>query len=92
MKSKETKTGSEDLFKSRFDQIINMNHELVELPNRIDWYSLDSELGLLYPETGGPAILHRMMVGLSTSSNICTDRPVNPYVTADCPNQCRKEK
>ena len=30
-------TGEGDLFRARLDQIINMEHELVELAGRLDW-------------------------------------------------------
>ena len=30
-------TGSNDLFRARLDQIINMRHELVQLASRMDW-------------------------------------------------------
>jgi IS5 family transposase len=30
-------TGSNDLFRARLDQIINMRHELVLLAGKIDW-------------------------------------------------------
>ena len=29
--------GEQDLFRSRLDQILNMNHELVRLAQTIDW-------------------------------------------------------
>jgi IS5 family transposase len=37
-------TGSGDLFRARVDQIINMKHELVQLPGKLDWAWLDSEI------------------------------------------------
>jgi hypothetical protein len=30
-------TGSDDLFRARLDQIINMKHELVQLAGKVDW-------------------------------------------------------
>ena len=35
-------TGSNDLFRARLDQIINMKHELVLLAGKIDWDWIDS--------------------------------------------------
>src|ERR1700740_1260746 len=57
-------TGSNDLFRARLDQIINMNHELVLLAGRIDWDWIDGEVAPLYSETGRPAITPRFMIGL----------------------------
>ena len=31
------KSGTDDLFRSRLDQIIDMKHELVQLADEIDW-------------------------------------------------------
>ncbi len=38
------KSESDDLFRSRLDQIINMKHPLVALADRIDWARLDEQL------------------------------------------------
>jgi hypothetical protein len=35
-------TGEQDLFRSRLDQIIDMNHALVKLARAIDWGSWSS--------------------------------------------------
>ena len=44
MRPKQHKTTrSGDLFRARLDQIINMKHELVQLPGKLDWAWLDSE-------------------------------------------------
>src|SRR5918911_2598874 len=40
-------TGSGDLCRARLDQIINMNHELVQLAGKIDWEFIDGENGSL---------------------------------------------
>jgi IS5 family transposase len=34
-------TGSNDLFRARLDQIINLKHELVLLAGKIDWDWID---------------------------------------------------
>ncbi|WP_373090993.1 hypothetical protein [Zhongshania sp.] len=55
---------TDDLCRSRVDQMINMHHELVMLTQRIDWHCLDSQLDLAmqmqadHPEplNGRPAI------------------------------------
>jgi len=45
-------TGSNDLFRARLDQIINMKHELVLLAGKIDWDWIDGEIAPLYSENG----------------------------------------
>ncbi|MEY9707463.1 hypothetical protein ABIF50_003276 [Bradyrhizobium diazoefficiens] len=57
-------TGSNDLFRSRLDQIINMRHELVLLAGRVDWDWIDGEIAPLYSDNGRPGIATRFMIGL----------------------------
>jgi transposase, IS5 family len=57
-------TGSNDLFRARLDQIINMKHELVQLAGKIDWNWLDSEVAPLYSDKGRPGIETRFVLGL----------------------------
>ena len=57
-------TGSNDLFRARLDQIINMKHELVLLAGKIDWGWIDGEIAPLYGENGWPGIETRFMIGL----------------------------
>jgi IS5 family transposase len=57
-------TGSNDLFRARLDQIINMRHELVQLAARIDWDFIDAEVAPLYSDKGRPGIASRFVVGL----------------------------
>jgi IS5 family transposase len=65
MRPKKHKTvGSNDLFRARLDQIINMKHELVLLASRIDWGWIDGEIAPLYSENGRPGIETRFMIGL----------------------------
>lgn len=56
--------GSSDLFRARLDQIINMNHELVQLAGKIDWKWLDQEIAPLYSDKGRPGIETRFVIGL----------------------------
>jgi IS5 family transposase len=62
--SKGESGGSDDLFRSRLDQIINMRHELVRLAIEIDWDWVDAELADLFSDAGRPAVPTRFMVGL----------------------------
>ena len=57
-------TGSNDLFRARLDQIINLKHELVQLAGKIDWDWIDGEIAPLYSENGRPGIETRFMIGL----------------------------
>ena len=60
---KHKSTGSNDLFRARLDQIINMKHEVVLLAGKIDWDWIDGEIAL-YSENGRPGIETRFMIGL----------------------------
>src|SRR6266480_2726637 len=65
MRPKKHKTmGSNDLFRARLDQIINLKHELVLLAGKIDWDWVDGEIAPLYSENGRPGIETRFMIGL----------------------------
>ena len=57
-------TGSDDLFRARLDQIIDMKHELVQLAGKVDWDWIDGEIAPLYSENGRPGIETRFMIGL----------------------------
>jgi transposase, IS5 family len=39
------KTGEQDLFRSRLDQIIDLKHPLVALGRTVDWEFLEREFG-----------------------------------------------
>lgn len=41
-------TGEQDLFRSRLDQIIDLEHELVELAKTISWGFLEERCGAVY--------------------------------------------
>lgn len=56
--------GSQDLFRSRLDNIINPHHELVRLAAAIDWPRFDDAFEPLFGDTGNPALPTRLMVGL----------------------------
>lgn len=57
-------TESNDLFRARLDQIINLKHELVLLAGKINWDLIDGEIAPLYSENGRPGIETRFMIGL----------------------------
>src|SRR6202790_3629924 len=59
-------SGEQDLFRSRLDQVINMDHALAKLARTIDWRVLEEELGAMYADgTGRPPLPTRLMAGLA---------------------------
>ncbi len=56
---------SEDLFRSRLEQILNLKHPLCVLAERINWLVFEGEFGVLYHEhLGRPGLPIRLLVGL----------------------------
>ena len=65
MRPKQHKTtGSNDLFRARLDQIINLKHELAQLAAKVDWGFIDGEIAPLYSDKGRPGIPTRFAIGL----------------------------
>jgi transposase, IS5 family len=88
MRPKQRETSkSDDLFRSRLDQIINPKHELVRLAAEIDWNWIDGEIAALYSEQGRPAVPTRFMIGLLllkhiyalSDEEVCERWVENPY-------------
>ena len=88
MRPKQQETSkSDDLFRSRLDQIINPKHELVRLAAKIDWAWIDGEIAPLYSEQGRPAVPTRFMIGLLllkhiyalSDEEVCERWVENPY-------------
>ena len=52
------------LFQASFDQLLNPQHPLVLLADKIDWLRFDEELLPCYAEKGRPGIPIRLMAGL----------------------------
>jgi len=46
-------SGEQDLFRSRLDQVINMNHALVKLARAIDWRFLEEKFSAIYKDGPG---------------------------------------
>jgi hypothetical protein len=67
MKPRERReTGEQDLFRSRLDQIIDMNHALAKLARTIDWGFLESRFGEVYADgPGQPPLPTRLMAGIA---------------------------
>src|ERR1700758_4263264 len=86
-------SGEQDLFRSRLDQIIDMNHELVKLARAIDWQFLKETFGAVYTDDPGrPPLPTRLMAGLAIlkhtydlSDEVLCERWVeNPYYQFFC--------
>lgn len=88
MHEKKRGRSSEDLFRSRLDQMINLKHPLVRLAQTIDWDYFEREFGSFYVENvGRPGKPIRILVGLhylkhafDESDESCVERFIeNPY-------------
>jgi IS5 family transposase len=86
-------TGEHDLFRSRLDQIINLEHALAKLARSIDWGFLEERFGAVYSEgPGQPPLATRLMAGLAIlkhthnlSDEVLCERWVeNPYYQYFC--------
>jgi IS5 family transposase len=86
-------SGEQDLFRSRLDQVINMDHALVKLARTIDWRFLEEKFGAVYAEgTGRPPLPTRLMAGLAILKHsynlsdevVCELWIENPYYQYFC--------
>ena len=65
MKPKTTEEPQDRLFQDRLENMINMDHELVKLGDKINWKTFESKLGEVYiANKGRPGLPTRLMVGL----------------------------
>src|SRR5262249_18482409 len=86
-------TSEQDLFRSRLDQIIDMNHALVKLARTIDWRFREARFGAVYTDKPGqPPLPTRLMAGLAILKHIydlsdealCDRWVENPYFQYFC--------
>ena len=86
-------SGEQDLFRSRLDQVINMDHALVKLARTIDWRFLEEKLGAVYNDGAGqPPLPTRLMAGLTILKHtynlsdevVCELWIENPYYQYFC--------
>jgi IS5 family transposase len=63
-------SGMEDLFRSKLKNIINLQHELVQLGEIIDWERLEAHFAPYYKEAGRPGLPIRLVVGLHLLKHI----------------------
>jgi IS5 family transposase len=86
-------TGKQDLFRSRLDQIIDLNHALAKLARTIDWGFLEERFGAVYTDgPGQPPLPTRLMAGLAilkhtydlSDEALCERWVENPYYQYLC--------
>jgi IS5 family transposase len=86
-------TGKQDLFRSRLDQIIDLNHALARLGRTIDWGFLEERFGAVYSDgPGQPPLPTRLMAGLAilkhtfdlSDEALCERWVENPYYQYLC--------
>lgn len=90
--SRKAPSGTEDLFRSRLENIIDLRHELVRLAAAIDWGFFDEAYDAFYSEEGRPGIATRMMVGLHilkhmfdlSDEEVCERWVYDPYFQYFC--------
>jgi IS5 family transposase len=61
---KQERSGCDDLFRMRLEQMLDQRHALYRLAGMIDWAAVEGRFGGLYAEEGRPGIPIRLMVGL----------------------------
>ena len=86
-------SGEQDLFRSRLDQVINMDHALAKLARTIDWEFLGEKFGAVYADgSGRPPPPTRLMAGLAILKHtynlsdevMCEQWIENPYYQYFC--------
>jgi len=55
---------TDDLFRHRLENLIDMRHELVKLAGLINWEYFDTKWGETFSEDGRPGIATRRIAGL----------------------------
>ena len=81
-----------DIFRSQLTQIININHELVQLSQAIDWKYLEERNAEFYKEEGRPGVRARLIIGLHllkymfnlSDENVCERWVYDPYFQFFC--------
>lgn len=91
-KVKPQESGSEELFRSKLKNIINLRHELVRLSELIDWARLETHFASYYSAVGRPGVPVRLVVGLHLLKHIeglsdeavCAQWERDPYMQYFC--------
>ena len=94
MRPKERRdSGNQDLFRSRLDQIMDLDHPLAKLARTIDWRFLEERCGAAYTDRPGhPPLPTRLMAGLAilkhtfnlSDEALCERWIENPYYQHFC--------
>src|SRR4029077_592002 len=69
-RSKPQESGTQELFRAKLRNIINLQHELVRLGELIDWERLEAHFAAYYHEAGRPGLPIRLVVGLHLLKHI----------------------
>ena len=83
-------TGEQDLFRSRLDRVINMDHARAKLARTIDWGFLEEKFGEVYEDGAGqPTRLMARLAILKHTYNlsdeaVCERWVENPYYQYFC--------
>jgi transposase-like protein DUF772 len=81
------RSDTDDLFRTRLENIINLRHGLVRLTHETDWGFFEKAIEPLYAEAGRPGVPVRFMVGLHilkhtfnlSDEEVCAQWVENPY-------------
>lgn len=84
---KPERSDTDDLFRTRLENIIDLKHPLVRLAHETDWSFYEAAIEPLYAEHGRPGIPVRFMVGLHilkhtfnlSDEEVCDRWVENPY-------------
>jgi IS5 family transposase len=86
-------SGQADMFRSRLDQIVDLNHALAKLGRVVDWRFLEERFGAVYSDKPGqPPLPTRLMAGLAILKHmhdvsdefLCERWLENPYYQLFC--------
>jgi IS5 family transposase len=89
-----------ELFRSRLENMIDMEHALVKLAGLIDWSRFDEAYGRFYTQKGRPGLPTRLTAGLHllkhmeglSDEAICARWVENPYYQFFCGEQFFRHK
>jgi IS5 family transposase len=81
------RSDTDDLFRARLENIIDLKHPLVRLARETDWAFFEAAIEPLYAEAGRPGVPVRLMVGLHmlkhtfnlSDEKVCAQWVENPY-------------
>lgn len=85
-------SGTQELFRAKLKNIINLRHELVRLGDLIDWARLEAHFAPYYRDMGRPGLPIRLVVGLHllkhmeglSDEAVCVRWERDPYMQYFC--------